>query len=709
MSRPIAARHSLIAPRFRRPALSVICTLCFAYVWGCSSENPAPNRPPTVQLTAGPTEGDTVRYNIPISWSGEDPDGSIIRYEYTIDPDSSFTEDEVANGGPGIVSKTIKGQNGDPDTTRVTKDSGTAFDWIHTRETSHRFEFSTPVADPLTLRFTGRFFGMHALYVRAVDNDQAASIPDKVAFTARTIAPTSTILRPRAEATPLILGDSLRATWTGRDPDGRSRHPKGFYYALAHPKPIICIPEECSPYLFLYDATWTFVPGTVTSFVFPLEVPSNYIFAIRAVDESGAIEPFLDWQRNAIYFGTRASALQPLLSVAYEGQVLTFPSGASGSFELQAGREALIELSCSAESYGESCDGFRWGLDLPDLEDWPMDWSSTAQIRLTVPRAGMHVLYVEARDNLGNITLGNVILRAVDFSFEREVLLVDDSLDYLSPTDSEHDAFWRDMVSYYVANSNVPADQFGEIAVFGDGDRNLEPAGLSLSDLAKYKAVVWENLGSGYNADSGLYRAAAASSLLAKYLKAGGKLWLDGRMTVGATTAGYGGADLSYPKTELGPGDFAWDFLKLHSSKINNDKGNNSSNFFHAARSFPGMPAVYDTMSVDPGKLRIFQQSIGGFYYADAVFDPNYAESEPDFKGDIDTLYAYGAAGPEVLGKTSQYHNKLCAIRWHDPDPDREHGRIQWFGFSLYFMHQDQARQTFKASLDWLRQESPGP
>jgi hypothetical protein len=160
----------------------------------------------------------------------------------------------------------------------------------------------------------------------------------------------------------------------------------------------------------------------------------------------------------------------------------------------------------------------------------------------------------------------------------------------------------------------------------------------------------------------------------------------------------------------LGPGDWAWDFLKLHSSKINNDKGSNNANLFHAARRFQLqtgelMPAIYDTMTVDVVKLPLLRQALGGFSHSDAVFDPNFAETEPDFRGDIDTLYAYGAAGPEVQGKTSQYDRKLCALRWHDPDPDREHGRIQWFGFALYFMHQDQARDTFKKSLDWLREE----
>jgi len=327
------------------------------------------------------------------------------------------------------------------------------------------------------------------------------------------------------------------------------------------------------------------------------------------------------------------------------------------------------------------------------------------------------VLYVRARDVAGSITLAQLILNVIDFSFDREVLMVDDSFDNLDPNDAEHDAFWHDMVNFYTANSDISVDQFGEFEIHGPGDRgNLQPNVPLLSDLAKYKVLVWENMGSGYNSDSALIRSTALSPRLSAYLRAGGKLWLGGRMTVAATTPSpnLSGADLTYPKTELGPGDWAWDFLKLHSSKINNDKGTNVAHLFHAARWFPNvnsptgfMPAIYDTMSVDVTKLPILRVALGGFSHSDAVFDPNFAESEPDFRGDIDTLYAYGSAGPEVQGKTSQFDKKLCAQRWHDPDPDREHGRLQWFGFAMYFMHDDQARQTFKASLDWLREEQP--
>jgi len=164
------------------------------------------------------------------------------------------------------------------------------------------------------------------------------------------------------------------------------------------------------------------------------------------------------------------------------------------------------------------------------------------------------------------------------------------------------------------------------------------------------------------------------------------------------------GADLTYPITTLGPGFFAWDYLKLQTTKINNDKGTSNANLFHAARWFPGVTAIYDTMSVDVNKLNLFGKLYGGFSYADAVFNPISLNGEPGQEGILDTLYAYGAAGPEVQGLGSIYNGKLCAVRWHSLSPHPTQGRVQWFGFSMYYMKTDQARNTFRQSLDWLRQ-----
>jgi hypothetical protein len=242
----------------------------------------------------------------------------------------------------------------------------------------------------------------------------------------------------------------------------------------------------------------------------------------------------------------------------------------------------------------------------------------------------------------------------------------------------------------------------------------------SLSDLSRYRLVVWDCRGTGYNAQTALVEAVGQSTILSSYLKGGGKLWLGGRLTVGAMDPAWNGdyADLQYPKEDLGPGDFAWDFMKLRSTRIINDKGASRQNLMNRAIPFPPAP-VYDrqggvvpdlpldTLVVDLTKLSLAQRAYGGFSHADAVGDPILAEQEPGFRGDIDSLYVYGSAGVEFQDRASYFHNTLCALRWHDPDPAREHGRIQWFGFPLYYMAADGARRVFAKSIDWFREETP--
>ena len=45
----------------------------------------------------------------------------------------------------------------------------------------------------------------------------------------------------------------------------------------------------------------------------------------------------------------------------------------------------------------------------------------------------------------------------------------------------------------------------------------------------------------------------------------------------------------------------------------------------------------------------------------------------------------------------------------HDPDPDREQGRVMWFGSPLYFFRNAQAQETFNRAIDWFRDEKAYP
>ena len=676
-----------------------------AILAGCGSEQA--NVAPTVTLDPKLENGDNVHSRLTISWIGSDPDGRIEHYEYALDPPAAFTEEEIANGGPGISSVLIRGTNGSPTVTRVSKvvDGVTAsFDWVHTKEAAHQFLLSSTEPDSGS---STRFQGLHALYVRAIDDDGVESAPAHIAFTSKALAPITRITNPSPDLYHSIQDGCLVQTfrWEGRDRDGEE--PQRFIYKLV--RTYSYLPNVNTDVFFADSTKW--IDTDQNEVTINLPFASEFVFAARSIDESGTTEPYVEWGRNAIKLQVFSEL--PRLSISLLDYPI-YPEPYTPYGEPKPVNEIPegipFRLTWSANTRQCSLDGYSWGLDLITIQDTERGWSpwghdTASPVLLLSP--GNHTFSVRARDAAGSIGLATVILKVITFAPDREALLVDDSFDNLDPNDAEHDAFWHSMIDFYAAYSGIPRDQFGDFAVHGDGDRgNLQPKVPTLSELFRYKTLIWDNFGTGYNSDSALIRSTALSNRLTMYLRAGGKLWLVGRLNVAATTPSpnLSGADLTYPKTELGPGDWAWDFLKLHSSKINNDKGTNNAHLFHAARWFPGVPAIYDTMSVDVNKLPLLRRALGGFSHVDAVFDPNLAESEPEFLGDIDTLYAYGAAGPEVQGKTSPYQNKLCALRWHDRAPEPLHGRLQWFGFELYYMHDDQAQKTFNQSLDWFRE-----
>jgi hypothetical protein len=669
---------------------------------GCSSApDEDSNLPPTVLITSSPITGDTTSYTATVSWTGEDPDGTILHFELTVDPDRAFSEDEIAHGGPGIVALFMPGQNGAPDTTRMVKNGAVSFDWIHTRETKRNFVFTTPNAESLNAEPTGRFEGMHAIYVRAIDNDAAPSNPAKLAVTAETVAPSAHIIRPNIAEEIQDLGPFVTLEWTGSDPDG---HSSDLHYqlklirldALEPPVPIL----QAAPGLLTHDpAPWTPLVGTGPISI-PLSVPAEYLLGIRAVDAAGAVEPFLDFGRNVFKFQAFPAGGNPDLVLRTPvGGVAFRGTGNPLDIEIVTGT-FQVQVECSAERYGETCNGWRWGLDLAD-RDAPDGWSewttdpTLPEIRFSGP--GIHVLYVDARDNASGMTRAALVLHVYDAPFDREVLLVDDSFDNVAPNDAENDAFWRDLVTYYAAHSDLSSDQFFTYEVHGPDDRgSLEPNVPVLSELLRYRLLVWNCGGSGYNDDTALLRATALSPRLLTYLSAGGKVWVTGHGLLPIFNyCPYPGAcaDLDVG----GSSDFFCRYFGLCTDLLLGST--QAKDALVEAIPYPGMDLP--TLLADPLK---------GTPRSETVLHPIIQEDIPDFVGDIDSVFAHGAAGPRLdPPAASSFDGKPVALRWHDPDPQPTHGRTEWFGFSMYFFDQAGARETFQKTLDWFREEVPTP
>jgi hypothetical protein len=700
---------------------------------------PHPNDAPVVRITGGPLDGSRESYTARIYWAGYDDDGIINHFEYALDPPLGiFDEAEIAHPetSPSVATEVIPGPTQNTDTLRVSKAvEGIvySFDWVETSEFSRNFAFLTPQADTTSQGGnpapTGSYSGLHTIYVRAQDNQGAYSEFDRIAYTATTQTPTSTILRPRIEAEILSVGPTLTLTVTGIDPDSpeANKKPTGYVSKLLRLdtlQPSIPLIVVSSPNILFSkgDPTWVYQSADTSELTLLLATPAQYVFGVRAVDMAGAVEPFLDWGRNAFKFQALPGGGRPDLIVT-EPALGTFPRREGTAFrgtgrveevDVPLGLKLRFSWSATAESYGGEIEAYSWGLDVADLEregpnsgwnPWGPDTRTLSPLLVSTP--GFHVFYVRARDLGGVVSMATIVLHVVDSTFDREVLFVDDSLDGISPRDNEHDAFWRELIAGY---EDLSPGQVSEFHVHGTDDtQNQVPKTPSLEFLFRHRLVIWENKASGFNGQSGLLSATSMQPLLGPYLSAGGKLWVGGAMSVSAMVPSTNEvtADFNYPKNMQNlKTSFAYQFLKLHSTRIGNDKGSDTRNTLLQVRPIDPGTAIYDTMDVDTTKLPPLQARIGGIGYSDAVFDAMFVEQEAGFRGDVDSLYVYGAAGPILYGRGSGYEDKLVALRWHDPDPGRLQGRVQWFGFPLYYMELDQAQETFNRSLDWFREET---
>ncbi len=721
------SRHAARSYRgsFRTLGSPILLIVIPALLAACGNEGPAPsNRAPTVTLSPEPVEGDTVSYHLTIAWTGTDPDGRVTGYRYAVDPPAGFTEAEIAGGGEGIVSTEIAGASGAPDTTRVIKiieGRVASFDWIHTPDPSHRFLFSATTADSeaigSTKRPTGRFTGMHAVYVRAVDDRGAFSVPAHVAFTATTIAPTATIAYPHYGASALSVGAAIQVEAEGTDPDGGGAPPVGYYYRIVTLNPLLTGDIPANAWTRLWspateDPGWVLAAGPGFRRTFPLAPGDKYAVGIRAVDVAGAVEPFLDLGRNAILFEASSEAPSPVVTISEPTLgTFTFPGAAKPGPEVTSARIPLrFTVSCSAEEYGGDCDAMRWGLDIADLdrsESWS-DWKPVGALPpLTLPDVGTQVLYFQVRDTQGGVTTPYLLLHLTDTPMDRAALFVDDVRNLggvAEPNDATVDAYWEGLFEDSGRFSGTTTlDSLSTFATYGLNDMaQIPPISPDLGAMGRFRLIVW-NANLGYNGRSALFQVTGYQNHnLASYLAAGGKLWVCGSQTAAGMTRGFAGHPYVYPLAPR-PGDFAYDFMKLASGRIENTALSPSrpGDSMIGVEPFPGVPTVYPAMATDTTRSILFRSGP----YADLVIDPIDASTIPGFPatGKIDSLYVYRAADP-----ASPYDGALTAIRYRDLDPNRSQGRTQWFGFDLYWMRKDQAQEMFNRTIDWFRRES-GP
>ncbi len=630
------------------------------------------NQRPGVQLSGGPPNGGTDHYAVLFRWWGWDMDGYVDHFVYAIDDTAVWAETKFFEGS---------------------------------------FLFSADSVRPGG--YTGRW---HTFYIKAVDNDGVESFPDQLTFDATTIAPRTTISTPRCDDTrytcqgAMSVGTSFRVIWSGTDLDSRSpaKRPVAYTWRLFNTSIINPTMGVDNDSLLLntpdgvVDPTshWS-EPTPQTSLQFQdLALGVFWQFAVRAIDEAGAIEPGLKMNRNVIFFRTTTSTMAPRLYVSESYSSWLFPDNGP-VWNREAGVQGSLAFSWRGDAslYGGTVSGYIYGVDIDDLSDpeqWEGDWNGSirgATVHFDVP--GPHYLYVKVKDNADVETLGIVEMEILDFEFDRGVLYVDDYFDML-PSDLTHDNL-REAILRCAMEVSDTVDVFNCCAP-GPNNQPRELPDIilcpSLAQVSRYKLIIWDADATRNSFRGGLW-SALQNNVLNTYLRAGGSLWLFGVSSLRGSAPVPG--SFLYG-TAPSATHFASIFLKVSGAvdMVPFLKYQTRGDAFRGA--WPDRAEAGDKFP----SLDALDYSLGGI---DAAYGLSRVETimtamqDPDVSQRPDTVYYYKANYP-----TSTFNMKVCAVRYHDAFSG---SKVFWMGFPIHYFFVPKAESLVCAVVDWVFDGQP--
>ena len=525
------------------------------------------NRPPVVRLEGSASPGGvTGTVSAHLRWSASDPDGRVDHYLVTTDPSRL--------GQESAWSVTTANEQ----------------DLRFRRAERGATERSSPAASD---------FGFFA--VRAVDDRGARSELEYRAFFDEDIAPTVRITQPAPSS--LInprVPPSFWIRWAGSDPDGPNGRPAKYKFKLIPRSP------GAEYFVYLQDpdslrrqyaptfAGWDSISGDSTRIrLTGLAPKSEYLFVITALDAEGAYDPVFSPDKNMLQMVVSAWVEPPRITLFNEFFSYTYSTGGISTdssrvvrIEAPAWRPLTLQWYAVASQVSRVA-GYRWALDIADITDetprarksdlshWSA-WDPSCTSVTLGPLHGStlevpHRLYVEATDENGATSLGIVQFRLVRPSFDRDLLIVNDTrlpVDQIVggrpdslrpptgrwPTTAELDTFlfatggapWR----------MTPAGTLSPPGIFkgyrfdtlGTRRRLADPT-IPLEVLGRYRHIVWMVDGAGAVLTGNplsqmgpmttlLYMSCPnRMNTLAAWVECGGRLWAMGGGVGNATNA----------------------------------------------------------------------------------------------------------------------------------------------------------------------------
>jgi hypothetical protein len=485
--------------------------------------------------------------------------------------------------------------------------------WQPTRETHRGLAFASRAQRSSATPATDVVSDRHVFALRAVDAGGEVSEAVWRELAATNIPPSVQIVSPAPFAVLYqLIPPSVLITWTGNDPDGQfSQRPVKYKFKMFKDTDAIfgqpgtgyeqfdlarSNPDSLRGFYAPGFAGWDSTMADSTFKTYSNLVPeSRYLFVVVGFDEAGDYNPVFSLNTNMLQLRvTFVGAVGPVISMFNEYFNYTYASGGylidpSRYVDVQVPAKVPLSFHWSANPVpGSLIHSYRWVLDPADLSDQTprideaTDWSHWSQHSLATsatvgPFDGLgrgratHMLYIEAQDSNGLVSLGIVRFMVIPapFSDETSLLIVNDTRllpdHLLIPPDPAH----PDSLA-------VPAGQWPMAAeldtfLFARGgvrhrmtlNGTLSQPGIfvgyqydtvatqflagglvPLALLSRYRHVLWitdQNSARGSISflGSGALRRMCdlgRSDLLAAYVKQGGQLWIVGGAAGTAST-----------------------------------------------------------------------------------------------------------------------------------------------------------------------------
>lgn len=489
--------------------LLVLLSLLALVAGGCSTNTElggvrVPNARPETRITGQPPTLLEAGFSVSFNWTGSDPDGSIVGYEWKISD----------NGVDGISPR---------DTMTFDPLTGAELHpWRFTTANDSTFLVLADQPDfPGDEHSSPRSFRTHTIFVRAVD-DKGEVDPDPafMTFTSTTLVPTCRAVYPNLSNSGYkTVPPTVNIGWSGEDPDYDQKTPtqvrflwKSAQYdtnALGEPVYIRTPFDYTRHYdkvLDFDDPEWSpWIPYEPLQddrkVQFPKQPDGEYfLFAVQVRDTAGAVSVGLGYQVEVGHVLIQGGSFRP--AVTLSEPFLPTVTSTEASYEIAGGQPINFSWTANAISYNGSIVSYRHGWDLIDPDDpndpgWSVPPGLSRQNLFDRERAfqeGVHTFYLRVEDDSGQIRLMKRTLTVIPFvdpTFQLELMVLDQVVD--SRVQNWPDASGRPRNDETFRNQfwRFLADGSGGVnGINWDRDWRDHTASISFSDMVKYKAVL---------------------------------------------------------------------------------------------------------------------------------------------------------------------------------------------------------------------------